>query len=194
MRKLKLTFLLLIIISCKQNKEDIKSEFKSENKKIEKISKESEIQSEMDSIYEIYKKGKVEKYDWDLVFNKAEKYEKVYKAYSDKRSIPNDFLEFSKKYISDSEFQKENIDFDNLLAVIGACEETYVLSDNNWVIDNWNFIEEIGIDKEWKNTFHFSENIFFSKYELKEVGTITMLGFEKINGKWKLTLLFRGDC
>ena len=194
MRKLKLTFLLLIIISCKQNKEDIKSEFKSENKKIEKISKESEIQSEMDSIYEIYKKGKVEKYDWDLVFNKAEKYEKVSKAYSDKRSIPNDFLEFSKKYISDSEFQKENIDFDNLLAVIGACEETYVLSDNNWVIDNWNFIEEIGIDKEWKNTFHFSENIFFSKYELKEVGTITMLGFEKINGKWKLTLLFRGDC
>lgn len=194
MKIFKLTFLLLIIISCKQNNKEIKPELKTKKQKLENISKESERQFEMDSIYEIYKKGKVEKYDWDLIFKKAEKYEKVSKSYSDKELIPNDFLEFSKKFISNREFQKDNIDFENLLAVIGACEETYVLSENNWVFNYWNFIEEIRIDKEWNNTFHFSENIFFSKYELKEVGTITMLGFEKINGKWKLTLLFQGDC
>tara|TARA_R110001606_G_C15307163_1_gene643229 strand:+ start:715 stop:1299 length:585 start_codon:yes stop_codon:yes gene_type:complete len=194
MRIIKLFFLLLLIISCKQKKEKIKPEIKTEKQKAEIITEEEQMKIVMDSIYEIYKKGKVEKYDWDLIFKKAEKYEKVSKSYSDKELIPYDFLEFSKKFISNPEFQKENIDYENLLAVIGACEETYVLSENNWVFDNWNFIEEIRIDKEWNNTFNFSENIFFSKYELKEVGTITMLGFEKINGKWKLTLLFRGDC
>jgi hypothetical protein len=194
MRILKLTFLLLLIISCKPKKEEFKPELKTENKKTESIIQEVEAKIEMDSIYEIYKKGKAEKYDWDLIFKKAEKYEKVSKSYSDKELIPNDFIEFSKKFISNPEFQKDNIDFENLLAVIGACEETYVLSENNWVFYDWNFIEEIRIDKEWNNTFHFSENIFFSKYEINEVGTITMLGFEKINGKWKLTLLFQGDC
>jgi hypothetical protein len=80
----------------------------------------------MDSVYEFYKKGKVEKFNWDLVFNKAENYRKVSESYSGKKIIPNDFLEFSKKFISDSEYQKSHIDFANLIAGVGACEETYV--------------------------------------------------------------------
>ena len=148
----------------------------------------------MDSVYESYKKGKVEKYDWDLAFNKADKYSKISESYSDKEIIPNDFMEFSRKFISNSEFQKAHIDFDNLIAVVGACEETYVLKKDNWVFDDWNFINEIGIDEKWKNTFNYSDNIFYFEYTLKEVGTLTMLGFEKINGEWNLTLYIQNDC
>jgi hypothetical protein len=194
MRVLQLTFLLLLIISCKQNKEEIKPELKTEIQKTEILSEEEQRKIVMDSVYELYRKGIVEKFDWDLVFNKADNYRKISETYSDKELIPKDFLEFSQKFISDSEFQKAHIDFENLIAVVGACEETYVLKEDNWVVDDWNFIQEIGIDKEWENTFHFSDNIFFSEYELKEVGTLTMLGFEKINGKWNLTLLFQNDC
>jgi len=194
MRVLKLTFLLLLIISCKQKKEEIKPELKTENQKSETITQEVEAKIEMDSVYESYKKGKVEKYDWDLAFNKADKYSKISESYSDKKIIPNDFMEFSRKFISNSEFQKAHIDFDNLIAVVGACEETYVLKKDNWVFDDWNFINEIGIDEKWENTFNYSDNIFYSEYTLKEVGTLTMLGFEKINGEWNLTLYIQNDC
>ena len=194
MRALKLTFLLLLIISCKQKKEEIKPEIKTENHKSETITQEVETKIEIDSVYESYKKGKVEKYDWDLAFNKADKYSKISESYSDKEIIPNDFMEFNRKFISNSEFQKTHIDFDNLIAVVGACEETYVLKKDNWVFDDWNFINEIGIDEKWENTFNYSDNMFYFEYTLKEVGTLTMLGFEKINGEWNLTLYIQNDC
>jgi len=103
-------------------------------------------------------------------------------------------MEFNRKFISNSEFQKTHIDFDNLIAVVGACEETYVLKKDNWVFDDWNFINEIGIDEKWENTFNYSDNMFYFEYKLKEVGTLTMLGFEKINGEWNLTLYIQNDC
>ena len=49
-------------------------------------------------------------------------------------------------------------------------------------------------DKEWENTFNYSENKFYFEYNLKEIGTLTMLGFEKINGQWNLTLYIKNDC
>lgn len=194
MRTLKLTFFLLLIISCKENKQESKPELKTESVESNSITEEELIKVKMDSIYKLYKKGKVEKYDWDLAFQKDKNYQKVSESYSDKTKIPNDFLEFSQKFISDTNFQKAHIDFDNLIAVVGACEETYVLTKNNWVYDDWNFINEIGIDKEWENTFNYSDNKFYFEYKLKEVGTLTKLGFEKINGQWNLTLYIQNDC
>jgi hypothetical protein len=194
MRILKLTFLFLLIISCKQKKEEIKSELKIENQKSETTPKEVETKIEMDSVYKLYKKGEVEQYDWDLGFNKADKYSKVSESYSEVKIIPTEFIEFSRKFISDSKFQKAHIDFENLIAVVGACEETYVLKKDNWVFDDRNFINEIGIDEKWENTFNYSENIIYFEYTLKEVGTLTMLGFEKINGEWNLTLYIKNDC
>ncbi|WP_370226991.1 hypothetical protein [Mesoflavibacter sp.] len=194
MRILKLTFFLLLIVSCKENKQESKPEFKTESVESNSITEEELMKAKMDSIYKLYKKGEVEKYDWDLAFQKAENYRKVSESYSDKTKVPSDFLEFSQKFISDTNFQKTHIDFDNLIAVVGACEETYVLTKDNWVYDDWNFINEIGVDKEWKNTFNYSDNKFYFEYTLKEVGTLTMLGFEKINGKWNLTLYIQNDC
>ncbi len=188
MKIFKLTLLLFIIISCKQKKEETKSELQSE-KQEQKISTQ-----EIDSKYEKYKLGKVDSFDWDLVFNKANEYRTISKEYSDKELIPKDFIEFSKSFVSDFDFQKKHIDFDNLIAVVGACEETYVLKENNWVFENWDFIKYIGIDEEMENTFYFSDQFFFCEYELKEVGTITMLGFEKKGDKWFLTLSYQNDC
>lgn len=194
MRTLKLTFFLLLIISCKENKQESKPELKTESVESNSITEEELMKVKMDSIYKLYKKGEVEKYDWDLAFQKAEDYQKVSETYSDKTKVPNDFLEFSQKFISDTNFQKAHIDFNNLIAVVGACEETYVLTENNWVYDDWNFINEIGIDNEWENTFNYTDNKFYFEYTLKEVGTLTMLGFEKINGQWNLTLYIQNDC
>lgn len=194
MRILKLTFFLLLIISCKENKQESKPELKTESVESNSITEEELMKAKMDSVYKLYKKGEVEKYDWDLAFQKAENYQKVSESYSDKTKVPSDFLEFSQKFISDTNFQKTHIDFDNLIAVVGSCEETYVLTEDNWVYDDWNFINEIGIDKEWENTFNYSNKKFYFEYTLKEVGTLTMLGFEKINGQWNLTLYIQNDC
>lgn len=194
MRILKLTFFLLLIISCKENKQESKPELKTESVESNSITEEELMKAKMDSVYKLYKKGEVEKYDWDLAFQKAENYQKVSESYSDKTKVPSDFLEFSQKFISDTNFQKTHIDFDNLIAVVGSCEETYVLTEDNWVYDDWNFINEIGIDKEWENTFNYSDKKIYFEYTLKEVGTLTMLGFEKINGQWNLTLYIQNDC
>lgn len=194
MKTLRLIFLVLLMISCKQKIKETTTELKTENQNMESVIKQEKTEIPIDSVYKIYKKGKVEKFDWDLAFNKAEKYRKISEPKSNKKIIPSDFIEFSQKFISDSEFQKNHIDFENLIAVVGTCEETYVLKEDNWVFNNWNFIKEIGIDEEWRNTFHYSDNLFFFEYELKEVGTLTMLGFEKIDSEWNLTLYFQSDC
>lgn len=194
MRLLKLTFLLLLIISCNQKKEEIKPELKTEDKKKETTAQQTQVKAEIDSVYEMYKKGKVDNYDWDLAFQKTGNYRKISKSYSDITEVPNDFLEFSKKFISDPNFQKDHIDFDDLIAVVGACEETYVLKKSNWVYIDWNFIDEIGIDERWENTFNYSDNKFYLENTLKEIGTLTMLGFRKINGQWNLTLYIQNDC
>jgi hypothetical protein len=188
MKIFKLTLLLFIIISCKQKSDGQKSELKSEKKEIELPTQE------IDSVYEKYNLGKVESFDWELVRQRAKEYENVSSEYSDKNLIPEDFLVFANNFISSKQFQKEHIDYDNLIAVVGACEETYVLKKNNWVYDNWNFIEFIGIDEEMKNTFHYSDSIFYCKYVVKELGTIRILGFEKKDGKWNLTLYDNSDC
>ena len=153
MKIIRIFFLLLILSSCNNQKNS------SVEKKTEKSVKQSiEIQTE--SAYEKYMSGKGESFDWNLVFNKAEKYRTVSSKHSEHDKIPNDFLDFSKKFISDSLFQKQHIDFNNLIAVIGSCDETFVLNDENWVFDNWEFVTYLGIDEEVENTFYFSDSVF----------------------------------
>lgn len=59
MRGLKLTFLLLLIISCKQKQEEIKPELKTENQKSETITQETDTKNGMDSLYQLYKKREI---------------------------------------------------------------------------------------------------------------------------------------
>ncbi|WP_298346223.1 hypothetical protein [uncultured Algibacter sp.] len=192
MRIPKLILLYFIIFSCKENKVKTKVELPVEIQKTEVIDAESD--SDSDSIYERYKLGQVETYDWNLISDRAVKYGSVSKQFSDKDSIPKDFLEFSKKFISNVSFQEKHIDFDNLIAVDNGCDETFVMSKKNWVFDNWDFINFIRIDDEVENTFNFSDSIFYCEYVIKEVGTFRILGFEKKDDEWYLTLYHVNDC
>ncbi|WP_299685850.1 hypothetical protein [uncultured Dokdonia sp.] len=186
----KLILLFIIVFSCNENKEKPKVELPVEIQKTEVIATDSDS----DSIYERYKLGQVESYDWNLISERAEKYNSVSEQFSNKDNIPKDFLEFSKKFISDISFQEKHIDFDNLVAVENGCDETFVMSRKNWVFDDWDFINFIGIDDEMENTFNFSDSIFYFEYVIKEVGTFRILGFEKKDGEWYLTLYHVNDC
>ena len=84
MRIIKLTFLFVLIISCKENKQESGLEFKTESVESKSITEQELAQARMDSVYKLYKKGEVEKYDWDLAFQKAENYQKVSESYFDK--------------------------------------------------------------------------------------------------------------
>lgn len=100
----------------------------------------------------------------------------------------------------DSVYQKENINFNELIGVIVDCEETTFLSDKNWEFIDWDFIKFFSEGSEsepigkWNNTVYTSEDKVFFEFELKEVGVIYQLGFEKIDENWKLTLYFVNAC
>ena len=77
MRILKLTFLLLLIISCKENKQESKPELQTKSVESKSITGQESVKTKMDSIYKLYKKGEVGKYDWDLASqNQYEPFEK----------------------------------------------------------------------------------------------------------------------
>ncbi len=182
--------LLLIVFSCKQEKGEVTVDTLPKVQKTDTLIHQKPAYPGSKN----YEKGKVDEFDWNLVFNKTKEYRGVSKEYSDKKIIPKDFLEFSMRFISDSTFQKEHIDFDKLIAVTGSCEETYILKENNWVFDDWDFVNNLGIDEEMENTFYFSDQVFYCNYLLKEIGTIRTLGFEKKDGEWCLTLYNINDC
>lgn len=100
----------------------------------------------------------------------------------------------------DSVYQKENINFNELIGVIGDCEEITYLSDKNWEFIDWDFIKffsegsETEAIEKWNNTVYTSEDKIFFEFELKQVGVIYQLGFEKLDENWKLTLYFGNAC
>ncbi|MFY7669469.1 hypothetical protein ACOSP6_00140 [Tenacibaculum sp. MEBiC06402] len=195
MKILKLSILLLLIISCNEKKKSSKPEdLKIIETEKQPIINNQDLQIEKDTVHESYLKGKVEKYDWNLAFKKTENYQNISQSYSDKKQIPKDLTDFLNKFFSDYNFQKKHIDFNNLTAAVGACEETYILSKSNWIFDNDNFINRIGIDQKWKNTFKLSKNRFYYEVELIEIGVLKSVGFKKSNGVWKLNLYLITDC
>lgn len=195
MKLLKLSILLFLIISCKENKKRTKTkDLKIVETEKQPVINNQELQIEKDTVYESYLKGKVDNYDWNLAFIKAENYQSISPSYSDKKLIPKDLTNFLNKFFSDYNFQKEHIDYNYLTAVVGACEETYILDKSNWIFDNKNFINRIGIDQKWKNTFKLSNNKLYYECELIEIGVLRSLGFKKSNGVWKLNLYLITDC
>lgn len=132
--------------------------------------------------------------DWDEIFDKADSYRKVSDEYSDKSLLPENFKVFVNKFISDSLYQRKNINFERLIAVDFTCEDAIIFNKSNWTYETWPFLDYIGIDEIEENTFHFSNNVFFSQYMLKEVGIYRMFGFEKIDDEWKLTFYYLNNC
>ena len=134
---------------------------------------------------------------WDTIYNKVEWFIRDKEAQRDLNQVPLNFQKFYTQYISDSTYQKNHIDFEQLIGVISECEQTFRLDNKNWEFSNWNFTQEFNKDNNidgWDNVFYFDENTFFFQFEIKEVGIICQEGFEKINGKWKLVLYVLNNC
>ena len=137
---------------------------------------------------------------WPLIEKKAEWFKKGASQNTDLKNIPDNFLTFHKKFISDSIFQRRHIDFKTLIGVLGQCDTTIIYNTSNWVFTNWDFIKAFPIDNftksrtGYENYFYTSPNKFYYEFRVKEVGLIRQTGFELINGDWMLTLYDISEC
>ena len=137
---------------------------------------------------------------WDSVEIKANWFTKNLKPYRNLNQVPKDFAEFYAQFISDSIFQLQHIAYDKLIGVIGHCDTTIRFTKVNWEYNNWDYTKFFNEDNNtdnidgWDNTFYFTNKRFYYQFRLKEIGWIYKTGFEKIKGKWQLTLYDENAC
>ena len=182
-----LTAFIVLLISCDKITENSKTELPYKNPETKSVTIEDKT-AEKDSEKE------TEKYDWSLILNRIDNYKTISNSFSDKKLIPTDFKDFSKNFITDQDFQKKHIDFDNLLGLETYCIERKEVGKENWIYDDWDFLNALGTDEKYENVFYFSDSIFYLEYRIKEVGSFRHLGFEKVNDEWYLTLYFVDNC
>ena len=125
MRIIKLTFLLIFIIYCKQNKEV------KETDQLRTEQQSEVLLEKANDLYPNFSECEVDSFDWDIVFNKSKEYRSVSDKYSDKNLIPTSFLDFSTRFISDSRFQKSHINFESLIAVVADCITLMVMQSSD---------------------------------------------------------------
>jgi len=183
MRKINVAILSLLLFSCVNKSETQNNEIQqTESNDFIIIDEETPNEKDISAI------------DWDKIFEKADSYRKVSEEYYDESFIPESFKVFANKFISDSLYQRESINFQTLIAVDFTCDDEIIFNDSNWTYENWHFLNHIGVDEIEENTFYFSSNVFFSQYMIKEVGIYRMFGFEKIDEEWKLTFYYLDNC
>jgi len=108
--------------------------------------------------------------------------------------LPDEFIDFSKNFISDSLFQFQHIDFNYLVGAIGECDTTIILNSDNWRYSRWDFIKEFTEGSEyeaiekWDNTVYIADGKIYFEFYLKEIGLIYQIGFNRINAEWYITL------
>lgn len=108
--------------------------------------------------------------------------------------LPDEFIDFSKNFISDSLFQFQHIDFNYLVGAIGECDTTIILNSDNWRYSRWDFIKEFTEGSEyeaiekWDNTVYIADGKIYFEFYLKEIGLIYQIGFDRINAEWYITL------
>lgn len=75
---------------------------------------------------------------WEKIETKEIWFKGDSKLYRSIDSLPKEFIEFYEKFISDSIFQKEHINFP-IIAVIAECDSTIDLTNKNWKNYTWDF-------------------------------------------------------
>jgi len=137
---------------------------------------------------------------WDKVEKKANYLKSDLSAEKNLTNLPNDFTVFSDKYVTDSLFQIQHVDFKYLVGAIAECDTTIILNSENWEYSSWDFIKEFtegdGYEpiEKWDNSVYISDNRVYFEFNLKEIGLIYQMGFEKINGEWFITLYKINVC
>ena len=129
---------------------------------------------------------------WNKIDDKAIWFKLDSKLYRSIDSLPNEFIEFYEKFISDLNFQKEHINFP-ILAVIANCDSTINLTKKNWEKYTWDFRKDFSNPNE-SNLIYLNKDRFYFESTKKEIGLLFQIGFEKINGKWFLTLYMENNC
>ena len=137
---------------------------------------------------------------WDSVDVKANWFKAGLAPSRDLRQVPADFRKFYQKFAADSAFQRASVNDARVIAVISECDSIIRLTSKNWEYNSWNFFDDF--DKEnntdyidgWDNTFFSGDDTFYVEFIKKEIGMIYRLGFERIDGRWQLTLDFVEVC
>lgn len=129
---------------------------------------------------------------WDNINSKEKWFNKDSKIYYSIDSLSPDFVEFYENFISKTDFQKEHIKFP-ILAVIGECDTTILLNESNWENYDHDFRKDFYNELD-SNIIYQSETKFNFKNYRKEIGLLFQIGFEKIDGKWYLTLYEVNAC
>lgn len=137
---------------------------------------------------------------WDTLDLKVNKFIKGKTMRRAGKDIPQDFTDFYKRFVTDSTFQFKHIDFENIVGVYSHCDTTIQINSTNWVYSNWNLLDFFDREKRpepkdgWDNRYYFDKKSIYFQLERPEVGMIHQLGFEKINGEWKMSLYVIYNC
>ena len=138
-------------------------------------------------------KNTTEKEDiWAKIDKKKVWFLEATQTYKTIDSIPIDFMDFYSRFISDSKFQKEHIEF-AILGAIGECDSTIILSQKNWEYLNSDFRTDFYNPLDSNSVSLNKSKILIENYR-KEIGLIFQMGFEKKNGEWFLTLITIENC
>ena len=128
----------------------------------------------------------------EKIENKAIWFKLDSKLYYSIDSVPKEFIEFYEKFISDSTFQKEHINFP-IIAVVTECDSTINLTNKNWQNYTWDFRKDFYNPND-SNLIYFNKDRFYFENTKKEIGLLFQIGFEKINGNWFLTFYMVNTC
>lgn len=129
---------------------------------------------------------------WDMVDDKVRWFESNATVNQNEDSINLEFAEFYNQFVKDSLFQMVHINFP-VIAVVGYCESTELLDQSNWKLIKDHYSDSFG-DPRYSHDIVSTENLFYMGSILDDVGTVSQIGFERINGEWFLTLFAVNAC
>lgn len=156
------------------------------------LSINSDSTNSQDSITKSDSRESVNLNIWDRISQKGKWFENGETIQYHFDSIKNDFNLFYDRFISDSLYQINHINFP-IVGAIGYCESTEIPDSNNWELITFDFRKNPDY-KRYGYDLISTEDKFFLRSRLNEVGLISEIGFEKIEGEWQLTMFFVNAC
>jgi len=129
---------------------------------------------------------------WKRIDERATQLIKGRTEVSKLEDINSAFSEFYERFINDSTFQINRIS-ESVLAVIGHCESTDILTRQNWEIISSHYREDYN-DPKYEHLIISDESVFYMRSSLIEIDVISEMGFERIEGNWYITLFMVNAC
>jgi hypothetical protein len=81
----------------------------------------------------------------------------------------------------------------SILAAIGLCESTKILTAENWEPITHHYKENFD-DPRYEHIIISEKNAFYLKSIRTEIGVIFQIGFERVEGDWQITLYMVNAC